>query len=116
MNSPAFAPVENLNTGRIALPDQGQVMQPVTSTQLSEVSATKSGKKGSRQLDVVVDKKAKLLQALKAVQEEEEQLRRKEREKNQKRIISILAEAGLDEVDSDTWKAHLPQIKRLLGA
>ena len=72
-----------------------------------------SGKVGkpSRSLDEEIAVAAAKLQALRDKKKEEE---RRDRERNQKAILALIKDEGLDAVSADDWKAALPKLRKLL--
>lgn len=77
--------------------------------------AKSSGKAGrpSRSLDEEIAAAAAKLQALRDRKKEEE---RRERERNQKAILALIKDEGLDAVSADDWKAAVPKLRKLLLA
>ena len=75
--------------------------------------AKTSGKAGrpSRSLDEEIAVAAAKLQALRDKKKEEE---RRDRERNQKAILALIKDEGLDAVSADDWKAALPKLRKLL--
>lgn len=72
-----------------------------------------SGKAGrpSRSLDEEIAVVAAKLQALRDRKKEEE---RRERERNQKAILTLIKDESLDAVSVEAWKAALPKLRKLL--
>lgn len=75
--------------------------------------AKTSGKAGrpSRSLDEEIAATAAKLQALRDKKKEEE---RRERERNQKAILALIKDEGLDAVSAEAWKAAVPKLRKLL--
>ena len=75
--------------------------------------AKSSGKAGrpSRSLDEEIAAASAKLQALRDRRKEEE---RRERERNQKAILALLRDEGLDSASVEAWKAAVPKLRELL--
>ena len=84
-----------------------------TRKELRMTEAKTSGKAGrpSRSLDEEIAAAAAKLQALRDKKRDEE---RRERERNQKAILALIKDEGLDAVSVDAWKAALPKLRKLL--
>jgi len=78
------------------------------------MSEAKSGGKAgrpSRSLDEEIAAAAAKLQSLRDRKKEEE---RRERERNQKAILALIKDEGLDSVSVEGWKTAVPKLRKLL--
>lgn len=84
-----------------------------TRKEIRMTEAKTSGKAGrpSRSLDEEIAAAAARLQALRDKKKEEE---RRERERNQKAILALIKDEGLDAVSAEAWKAAVPKLRKLL--
>ena len=84
-----------------------------TRKEIRMTEAKTSGKAGrpSRSLDEEIAAVAARLQALRDKKKEEE---RRERERNQKAILALIKDEGLDAVSAEAWKAAVPKLRKLL--
>lgn len=78
---------------------------------MSEAKTSSKAGRPSRSLDEEIAAAAAKLQALRDRKKEEE---RRERERNQKAIMALIKDEGLDVVSADAWKAVVPKLRKLL--